>query len=181
MYVWYVGYGSNLFRDRFICYILGGQFRWGGSYAKGCKDKTLPKEDRPFIIPHGLYFAKNSSSWENGGVAFISPERDENRHTYGRMWKITEEQYSDIWDQEGKVWYNIEVDLGQAEDGTPIRTITNNSKLKFSKPSDEYLKTIIAGLRETYHLNDKIMLKYLMETSGIKDNVKEEEITALFC
>ena len=40
--VWYVGYGSNLLRERFICYITGGQFRLGGSHTNGCKDKTLP-------------------------------------------------------------------------------------------------------------------------------------------
>jgi len=28
MYVWYVGYGSNLLRERFLCYILGGKFEF---------------------------------------------------------------------------------------------------------------------------------------------------------
>ena len=178
-HVWYVGYGSNLFSERFICYITGDRFRWGGSLASGCKDKTLPKENRPFIIPHGLFFAKSSSSWGNGGIAFVTPKRDESMHTYGRMWKITEEQFSKIWDQEGS-WYDEKIDLGRDDEGVPIWTITSKYKLNFSKPSDNYLKTIIAGLKETHHLSDKDIMKYLMKTPGIKDNFKEKDLDSLF-
>src|SRR5574341_1718049 len=172
--VWYAVYGSNLFRARFMCYILGGQFQWGGSSVEGCRDKTLPKEDKPYIIHHGLFFAKSSELWDNGGVAFILPECDESKHTYGRMWKVTVEQFSEIWDQEGKDWYNIKVDLGEDDNGIPIWTITSDSKLKFNKPSDNYLKTIIAGLRETFHLDDRRIMEYLIETPGVKDNLRGE-------
>lgn len=179
MDVWYVGYGSNLFRERFICYISGGKFRWGGSYAKGCSDKTLPKENRPFIIPHGLFFAKNANSWGNGGVAFISPQLAKNTYTYGRMWKVTKEQFSEIRKQEGKS-YDKKVYLGQDENGISIWTITSKSELTSNKPSDNYVKTIIAGLKETYHLSSETMSKYLIEKPGIKGNFKKKNLMAIY-
>lgn len=179
-YVWYVGYGSNLFSERFICYIKGRRFLWGGSLVNGCKDKTLPIENKPVIISHGLFFAKSSSSWNNGGVAFVTTNRDESMHTYRRMWKVTEEQFSEIWDQEGRVWYNEKIDLGRDDEGVPIWTITSKDELNSSKPSDNYLKTIIAGLKETHHLSDKDIMKYMMKMPGIKDNFKEKNLDPLF-
>lgn len=179
MDVWYVGYGSNLFRERFLCYILGGKFQCGGSVATRCTDKTLPKRDSPFIIHHDLFFAKSLPSWENGGVAFISPEKDESKHTYGRMWKVSVEQFSEIWDQEGRSLYDTKIELGRDENGIPIWTITSKDELKFNKPSDNYIKTIIAGLKETYHLGNENVLKYLMKTPGIKDNFEEKDLSTL--
>ena len=143
-YVWYVGYGSNLCEERFLCYILGEKFKWGGKKADACKDKTPPKANKPIRIPYSLYFAKNSCWWEDSGVAFISPERepDENKWTLGRMWKITCEQYEHVRRQEGKDWYNHEIYL-EEEDGFPIRTITNKEILtSYNRPSAGYLKTI---------------------------------------
>ena len=100
-------------------------------------------------------------------------------HTYGRMWKITEEQFSEIWKQEGSL-YDEKIDLGRDDEGVPIWTITSKYKSNFSKPSDNYLKTIIAGLKETHHLSDKDIMKYLMKTPGIKDNFKEKDLDSLF-
>lgn len=178
-YVWYVGYGSNLFRKRFLCYIEGGQFELGGSNSRGCKDKTLPMKDKHIHIPYALYFAKNARTWDNQGVAFISTERDESKQTYGRMWKVTENQFSEICEQEGE-WYNVEVDLGQDEYGIPIRTITNGVQLMPNKPSDKYLRTMILGLRETFRLDNESILRYLMEKRGIKGKMTQTEIIALF-
>lgn len=175
-YLWYVGYGSNLFRERFICYISGGQFQLGGKHARGCRDKTLPKENKPFIITHSLFFARNAPSWGNGGVAFISPERDESNHTYGKMWKITREQFSDIWEQEGQRWYDKELNLGQDNDGIPIVTITSSDKLESNTPSDKYLKTMAMGLEETCHMDKKTISKYLIEKPGIKGSLTEERL-----
>jgi len=179
MYVWYVGYGSNLLRERFLCYILGGKFEFGGNVGTGCTDKTLPKEDCPLIIQHDLFFAKSSSSWGNGGIAFISPKKDESKHTYGRMWKVSMDQFSEIWDQEGRRLYDTRIELGHDTNGIPIWTITRKNELKFSKPSDNYIKTIIAGLKETSQLSNEIILKYLMKTPGIKDNFEEKDLLAL--
>jgi len=99
-YVWYAGYGSNLSRQRFLCYIEGGKPTYGKSTNRGCSDKSRPLDDRPYRIPYGLYFAipeggTATDNWCRGGVAFLNPcgECCENSWTLGRMWKITREQY----------------------------------------------------------------------------------------
>lgn len=83
-YVWYACYGSNLLKERFMLYI------------KECNDKTEPSCEKPIIIHHDLYFANSSSRWENKGVAFIKPEKNEKVATLGRMYIITEEQFLEI-------------------------------------------------------------------------------------
>lgn len=176
--LWYVGYGSNLCHERFVHYVKGGGFRLGGKPCIGCRDKTFLNESKPIKIPHGLFFANNAQWWENGGVAFLSlePELDENNYTYGRMWKITRKQFSDVWDQEGRGWYDKELNLGQDNDSIPIVTITSSNKLESNTPSDNYLKTMSIGLKETYHLDKKTTLEYLIEKPGIKNNMTKEKL-----
>jgi hypothetical protein len=164
-YVWYAGYGSNLCKKRFLCYILGGKFKWGGSDAKGCTDKSLPKANKQISIPYRLYFAKSSPNWSNGAVAFINPNKElnENNWTLGRIWKITCEQYEEVRVQEGKSWYNEEIYLRE-EDEFPIRTITNKEFLTpYNQPCEGYLKTIALGLKETYNLTNEEISEYLMK------------------
>jgi len=172
-HLWYVGYGSNLCRERFLHYIDGGKFQLGGKPCTGCRDKIFLDESKPFKIPHGLFFANSAPWWGNGGVAFISLKRElnKNKHTYGRMWKITREQFLDIWNQEGGGWYDKELPLGHDNDGVPIVTITSSNKLESNTPSDNYLKTMVLGLEETYHLDKKSILEYLIKKPGIKGNL----------
>lgn len=177
-YVWYVGYGSNLCEERFLCYINGGKFKWGGSSAEGCTNKDLPKTNKQTQIPYRLFFAKSSSNWDNGGVAFINPNKDSDKSnwTLGRMWKITCEQYEEVRRQEGKSWYNHEIFLGE-EDGFPIRTITNKKDLApYNQPSDGYLKTVALGLKETFNLTNENIAKYLIERSGIQGNFTKDKL-----
>ena len=180
-YVWYVGYGSNLCEERFRCYICGGRFKWGGSNAAGCTDKSLPKRNKSFWIPYRLYFAKESSCWERKGVAFITPnkESNENKRTMGRMWKITCEQYEEVRNQEGKCWYNHEIYLGE-EDNLPIRTITNQGILTpYNQPSEEYLRTIALGLKETFSMTNEDIVRYLIKKDGISGNYSEEHLNRI--
>jgi len=178
LYVWYVGYGSNLCEERFLCYIRGGRFKWGGSNTAGCTDQSLPKGNKPLWIPYKLYFAKESSSWEGKGVAFISPneESNENNWTIGRMWKITKEQYEQIRNQEGRSWYNHEILLGK-ENGLQILTITNAAILTpYKRPSNGYLKTIALGLKETDNWSNEKIFHYLKGKGGVKDHIEENEL-----
>lgn len=172
-HLWYVGYGSNLCRERFLAYVKGGKFRLGGKPCSGCCDMTFLDESKPFKIPHGLFFAKCAPGWECGGVAFISlkSEPDQSGHTYGRMWKITRKQFSDVWAQEGKGWYDRKLLLGTGDDGMPIITITCGSESPSSTPSANYLKTMVMGLGETYQLSDEAILQYLIEKPGIRHNM----------
>ena len=184
-YVWYVGYGSNLSKQRFLCYIQGGKPSFGNNPHRGCRqDKTLPTADKAITIYYPLYFAlpdngAGTGNWGPGGVAFISPHEAKGTKTLGRMWKITEEQYKDVRDQEGRRWYNKEIKLGD-EDGFPVLTITNAIDLnRILCPSDMYLKTIAVGLQEAYRFDDKKIADYLIEKNGIKNNLQRQDILQL--
>jgi len=179
--VWYVGYGSNLSEQRFLCYIQGGTPRFGKKHNDGCTDRTLPKENTHIAIHYPLYFAlpgsnKETTNWGYGGVAFISPHKDEKTKTLCRMWKITKDQYIEVKKQEGSGWYNEEIEIGK-EGGIPIYTITNKVDLaNVLPPSEAYLKTIALGLRETYKLDNEEIADYLIEKKGIKANLTKDEI-----
>ncbi|MGX1752144.1 hypothetical protein [Sphingobacterium sp. NPDC055346] len=56
--VWYACYGSNLLKDRFYCYIQGGQPAGANTIYEGCTDKSLPIDEENIIINAELYFAK---------------------------------------------------------------------------------------------------------------------------
>lgn len=159
-YVWYLGYGSNLRKERLYCYIRGGKPEFGKIRNPGCRVKTLPLEDRPYKIKNKIYFglpdnATRTDNWGKGGVAFITPDEseDENDLTYCRIWKITEDQYQEIRDQEGRRWYDREIVIGDI-DGIPIKTITHSVKVDNNiPPSETYRRTIMEGLMETFDLS----------------------------
>jgi len=156
----YAAYGSNLLKERFLVYIKGGEFK-GFKYS-GCEDKNDPFDRGWMYIPHSLYFAKKSSRWQNGGVAFVNPEKepDENFYTVVRLWEITEEQFSDIWNQEGKNFYNIKLFLGE-KDGLEIYTLTGKWLDEINRPSEQYLEVIKKGLKETTKWGNKEIEEYI--------------------
>ncbi|WP_099159785.1 hypothetical protein [Virgibacillus ndiopensis] len=169
MDVWYVSYGSNLCEDRFMCYINGDRPIGSAKKEIGCQDKTPPKASRKAEIPYPLYFAKEQSKWGPGGVAFIGHVQTDYAATIGRMFLITEEQFSEVVSQENNEyglhvdfnrviekgyqkltegWYGRIVFLGD-KDGYPMFTFTSNDsmdKQSFVKPSSAYLSTIANGL-----------------------------------
>jgi 5-methylcytosine-specific restriction protein A len=182
-YVWYVGYGSNLLRERFLGYIQGGRFRLGGRKCQGCKDKTPPVDNEPTTIAGKIYFAENSSSWFGGGIAFIknfSPEEATNGKVLARMWKITEEQFDCVRDQEGRNWYDMPIDLGERSDGSRMVALTSSRRSSPSKPSKEYLSTIALGLREAFGMGNKEIKDYLRGMSGIVGFYSEGELDSIF-
>lgn len=150
-FVWYACYGSNLCKERFLWYIQGG----GPKNNYGCQDKTLPVVDRPYIINHELYFANQSRTWSNGGVAFLKTERNEKAYTLGRAYLITAAQFEDIKKQEGASanWYGHVLDLGTLG-GIPVKTLTrvpgNIGQYIINTPSLEYLDMLRRGLWEAY-------------------------------
>lgn len=186
-YIWYVGYGSNLSKQRFLCYIKGGKPTYGQKTDKGCSDKTVLTKDQPYKIPYRLYFAladdlKKTDNWGLGGVAFISTDKEENSEnwTLGRMWKITRKQYEEVRNQEGRTWYNEEIHLGE-EDGIPIYAITSKNKLSnILPPSDAYLKTIALGLKETCNLTTEEITEYLITKEGVKGKLTKDELISKF-
>jgi hypothetical protein len=179
--IWYAAYGSNLKKDRFLCYIRGGQPEGRSEPQIGMEDKSLPKKDVPFIIPHELYFAGASSRW-HGGVAFISPKSSTKSETLCRIYLIKRQQFVELIAQENQVsnkevkidferlntqmretacsgWYGEVLKVGQRA-GRPIYTFSSSDskQQKHTRPSEAYLKTIIMGLVECWSQKKKVDL-----------------------
>lgn len=199
-HIWYASYGSNLWEARFLCYIRGGQPKGAAKSYLGCSDKTLPIDSEEIYISSEMYFAKSSGNWDNGGVAFIKTDFDEQQQTLGRMYLITKEQFIDVVKQETDFkgdltidfdraisegflvfregsWYGNIIFLGN-QNGAPIFTFTHQSNISSkTKPSDKYLTTIVRGIHETYnHLNTDEIVEYLISKQGVTDNYSREDL-----
>ena len=172
-YVWYLGYGSNICKGRFYCYIKGRKWPLGGSETKGCDVQTEPIENHSFEINHELYFGYKSSSWDFGGVAFIKPTFHNSKKTKARIWKILYSQYAQIKELEGITLYDKELIVGEYE-GLPIYTITSSNDKNVNPPSDKYLKTIMIGLAEIGLTSNEI-ISYLYEQTGTKRSKSDLE------
>jgi hypothetical protein len=201
--VWYVCYGSNLCYDRFLCYLEGGKAAGSRTKQPGARDSSEPTDERAVFIPYYLYFSQKSMNWHGGGVAFLDPRRDDSVQTLGRAYLISREQFEDVFRQEnrnqdlcidwdtllnagtqnlGDGWYHQIIKTGELE-GKPILTFThsgNSDERGINPPSEQYLRTIIAGLFETYNLGKEGMKKYLRDMRGIKDKIKPATITRLW-
>lgn len=200
-YVWYASYGSNISNERFLCYILGGRAKGAQTSEEGCKDSTLPIKYENITIPRMQYYSKSSYRWQNQGVAFIDSKYSEH-YTYGRMYLVTEDQFSDVVKQENRMKVNETLDLKLEEarhqgsatvvegswygrilflgerDGYPIYTFTNieDYKQDVSKPSKEYIQMIGSGLFENYHFTLNELSQYFSEKPGIKNMYTLDEL-----
>jgi hypothetical protein len=205
--VWYASYGSNLKRERFFCYIKGGTPQ-GSTRSKpyvGCRDKTDPIDSRSISLKFELYFAGQSPTWGNSGIAFIRDlENTEQIPALGRMYLITDEQFNDVVMQENSksgassrlvpdfqqlvsqkqmplgnnLWYGKLLNVG-SEGGYPILTFTTNrSDLKQpTAPSEQYIKVIASGIKETYpHMSDDDVAAYLLRADGLRGQVDQPKI-----
>lgn len=106
--VWYCCYGSNLHRDRFLKYIHGGKPTAQSKVVHpGCRDRTEPKESRPFKCALAeLCFAGHSTFWGGGGTCFIRPASAGDKGkppVLMRKYRVTAEQFLDVVFQENEV------------------------------------------------------------------------------
>lgn len=188
-WVWYATYGSNLNYKRFLCYITGGRPVGSNKVNQGCRNKTIPSKSEPLTINHELFFAGNSATW-GGGVAFVDPIENKNTKTFCRAYLITKSQFDDIFKQENdlqddlsidftsfdqnkeitfnqNLWYPVILFLGNKND-IPVVTLTCTKPFRtITKPSEQYLKTLIKGLKEFSNLDNKSIIDYLIEKKGI--------------
>ena len=164
-YVWYVSYGSNMLKDRFLCYIRGGSFR-GSRPLEACEDKSDPISIRPYDIPHDMYFGKESHSWADKGVSFLDITKP--GRAYGVAYLITREQYDHVARQEiggiepeYSTWYNCRYSLGYM-DGIEVLTLTNGGIVEPNEPGEIYLGVLEEGLGESYsELSDEEIRNYI--------------------
>lgn len=196
-YVWYASYGSNLFEDRFHCYISGGTPEGSTFEEIGCTNTTLPLKAATISIPFELYFSKFSKRWQ-GGVAFIDTERNPSARTYGKMYLITSEQFQEIVQQENghhdmkidlalakevhtysfnQSWYGNILYLGE-RDGYPIFTFTANEEMRkqdIISPSIPYLRNLYRGL-SALQLKREEIIRYLSSKKGVKEAYSIEDL-----
>ena len=158
--VWYACYGSNLRAARFRAYIEGTVNEANGIAEKGCRDRTLWTAEQVRTYSGRLYFARSSGKWDGGGVAFIDPEASGT--IYMRLYLITEEQFSDIQEQEG-AWYCRRVCLGFANDGNPVYTFTAGTKRPYNPPSERYRSVIEDALIHECGIPEETVKAYLSE------------------
>jgi hypothetical protein len=98
--VWYAAYGSNLLKERFMCYLEGKEFITNTTVLRApprCEAGTQiqgdhPFNDQPFKLPFKLYFAHEKTKWGPGGVAFVEIERVHPLPTLGRAYLLTLQQ-----------------------------------------------------------------------------------------
>ena len=70
--VWYASFGSNILSERFACYLEGGRIEGMVRDMPGSRDPSPPTEWRRWDdLPHRLFFAHSSPTWDGGGVAFV--------------------------------------------------------------------------------------------------------------
>lgn len=135
-------------------------------------------------------------------------DNDEKRKTLGRKYLITKEQFVQVLRQEnnkdindssieldfnifenktqflvGKenenLWYGRIIYLGEKKD-SPIFTFTAKFDFDdYTLPSDNYLKKIINGLKETYKIKDIEIIDYLISIPGISDKKTQDELEKL--
>ncbi|MDA8078900.1 MAG: hypothetical protein M0Z79_08185 [Nitrospiraceae bacterium] len=201
--VWYASYGSNLlYKDGFLCYIVGGIRKGASQSESGCADKTPPRKNKNIDIPFPLYFAEKASRWNNGGVAFIGLSKKDNDFTAGRMYLITKGQFRDVVKQENsnkdisidfdgvikkgsnvfrKSWYGNIIYLGE-NDGYPVFTFTHYKDVtdqQLTKPSSEYIQIIAAGLKEAHNWTEDQIAEYLLKKPGIEGNYDRNDLKEL--
>lgn len=187
--VWYVSYGSNLHRDRFLSYLVGGLMPGGRRADTGCRDPSPPQADEALHLPFDLYFSGESRVW-GGGVAFLDHAPQVGAApTYARGYVITGEQFEDLVAQESKRdhapvdWsalmsdgrvtvgpgrYDALVRVG-SRDGMPMVTFTHPLPLAANTtaaPVIGYLNMLASGLREAHSLPDPAIAEYLCSHPG---------------
>lgn len=199
MHVWYASYGSNLSRDRFLCYLRGGRPPGAARTFAGARDRTEPQDDVPFTLPGQIFFGWDSPTW-GGGIAFYHADRQ--GQALARAYLITEGQFADVAAQEMHRDPGEDLDLSTVLDerrhtlgpgryeslhlvgeigGQPVLTFTTPepSEVPHQAPAPAYLATVASGIRETHGLGDKAIADYLVGCLGMAPEWSAADITAL--
>lgn len=194
--VWYVSYGSNLARDRFDRYLLGGTPTGGRRHYRGCRDRTPPAADRPVTLPHRLRFGGASRTW-GGGMAFVDTAQA--GRTLGRAYLVTAEQFAEIHAQENGGDAHV-TDVSALPSGTPVRAAGGNYPMLVryddgddvplvtftaarvppaSAPAQPYLRTIARGLAEAHRLTPTAIARYLRAAPAVRAGYDRAALAAV--
>jgi hypothetical protein len=199
MHVWYASYGSNLSRDRFLCYLRGGRPEGANRTYSGARDQSHPAADAPFALPGQVFFGWHSPTWD-GGIAFY--EAGAPGRALARAYLITEGQFADVAAQEMHREPGSDLDLstvlaesrhsvgpGRYESlhlvgemgGHPVITFTSpdDADLPHNPPSEPYLAMVARGLRETHEQSEDELADYLLGCPGVSPHWSRDEVREL--
>ena len=194
--VWYVAYGSNLNRDRFLAYLRGGRVAGNEVLYEGCADTSPPVDDVPMTLANSLYFAGWSDRvWGGTSAGFITL----GAHVppaLARAYLITRGQFLDVVRQENAGRSSAgpgDLDRAVAQarergharlqptgpyrelvycgerDGRPLLSFTTSvDRTDVGPPSEAYLRVIGRGLQECHGLDRAQVAAYLGEVPGVR-------------
>src|SRR4051812_48393318 len=92
-WVWYAAYGTNLRRERFMCYLDGGRPEGALRAYPGCRNSSPPRAEVVLSWPGLLTFGGESSTW-TGAMAFVGTSAS--RRVWARGYLVTVGQLSDV-------------------------------------------------------------------------------------
>jgi len=197
--VWYACYGSNLLRERFLCYLQGGRPPGATRTHAGARDRRPPAKDVPMTLPGDVLFGWSSPTW-GGGIAFY--HADIEGAALARAYLVTDQQFSDVVAQEMRREPGTDLDLttvldkrrhdtgpgryeslhlvGELED-VPVLTFTTPDPdvLQRNPPSEPYLSTIAEGLRQSHGLSDAAICDYLVARPGMQPEWDRDRLAAV--
>ena len=199
MQVWYACYGSNLLRERFLCYLQGGRPEGATRTYSGARNRREPERDVPMTLPGDVFFGWSSPTW-GGGIAFY--HADIEGAALARAYLVTDQQFSDVVAQEMRREPGTDLDLttvldrrrhdtgpGRYEslhlvgelEGVPVLTFTapDPAALQRNPPSEPYLSTIAKGLRQSHGLSDAAICDYLLGRPGMQPEWDRDRLAAV--
>lgn len=199
VHVWYAGYGSNLARERFLCYVRGGRPTGASRTCPGARDTTLPVDDRALTLPGEMFFAWDSPTW-GGGIAFYDATAA--GRTLARAYLLTDQQFADVAAQEMHRQPGEDLDLttvldqsrhdlgpGRYEslhlvgelEGHPVLTFTTADPLglQHNPPTQPYLEMIARGLSDTHGLGVDEITSYLAARPGAELGWDHDSLSAV--
>ena len=97
--VWYAAYGSNLWPERFACYLTGGTAPGSTTASPGARNPAPARATEASKCDHERFYAGESRRWHGGGVAFLATDPGDH-NTPLRLYLITTEQFEDVFAQE---------------------------------------------------------------------------------
>ena len=196
--LWYVAYGTNLSRERFIA-TSGGAVRRRLMGLSGLPGPAGPGVRRAGLMPGGLRFVGVSSVW-GGGLAVYDGEAE--GEVAARAYLISAEQFVDVFAQETRRTPGLDLDLSLVRktgrhsfgsghyqtlanvgerDGLPMLTFTSARlpELADNSPSAGYLRTMAVGLAEAHGWSPRRIARYLGRFPGTAGAWTEDAIESL--
>jgi hypothetical protein len=200
--VWYVSYGSNLNRARFLTYLQGGRVAGNDLVHKGCTDPSPPVDDVALELPHSLYFAGWSDGVRGGTSAGFITLAAQAPSALARAYLIAQAQFLEVVRQENANLTDVEdfdVTLERARqsghtrmlpsgtyseliycgerDGHAMLSFTaSGDRTDFRAPSAAYLRVIGNGLKECHGLSNAQVAKYLGASPGVRENCTRSQL-----